>query len=585
LGSSVHQLLFQNYQMNSPLHNQFETQIRKLTGFPFQEFVTKLLMYKYGELNFISPRKNIDKGADGIILIEKEQIIVACFGTENNSAQNYCQKIRADLNKYNAVWQTEFPIWMFVTNHDVPSEAIQEITEINNTKKIIGISNLLELIFKLKPEERKKLGEYLSIKDIFFYEELDTVKKEIICCQGKLLNKDFRSSLLPINVCKYLVYDRYSNIRIWIGYPNIISKLNEIEHLFEEITNRQYGIRSWEIIDIKEFGSSKKDFSEGKILVISSFEDYKLLQYSNYTQLKEVQSIIICFNFPNISLSKIYANDLCKRLEKSGKSVPVIIEDDIHLKKSIGESASFPSLFRTILELPMHIPEEIKPILELFCEKEPFDSTILNFRTLQYPIINKIYSIIWKFGNLNHRKILLQSIKYDKDPGEVFAILKDDFYSIKEFLSIATSEQLKAIISNKRRNLLLLLLASQSSEIKKDELDQLLETFKLKNNSLVNKIRNNGDNSLPKTTIEFWIIKELQTQQYKKFIKNRTYNHLNTEMNYVRMMGEDHAEDSLKRILKEEDLRLGFKIINPDKYTPQVERKFSIEENLFIYEI
>jgi hypothetical protein len=62
--------------MNTPLQNILKTQIRSLRGFAFQDFITHLYLVKYGDKNFLPPRKVGDKGSDGIIL--SENMVVAC---------------------------------------------------------------------------------------------------------------------------------------------------------------------------------------------------------------------------------------------------------------------------------------------------------------------------------------------------------------------------------------------------------------------------------------------------------------------------------------------------------------------------
>ena len=56
--------------MNSPLQNSFRIQIQSLYKFDFQDFITKLFMFRYGAENYTPPRDIKDKGADGIITKE-----------------------------------------------------------------------------------------------------------------------------------------------------------------------------------------------------------------------------------------------------------------------------------------------------------------------------------------------------------------------------------------------------------------------------------------------------------------------------------------------------------------------------------
>ncbi len=64
--------------MENTLYNSFRIQISSLNLFDFQDFITKLFIYRYGSENYIPPRDIKDKGADGII--KDKEILVACYG-------------------------------------------------------------------------------------------------------------------------------------------------------------------------------------------------------------------------------------------------------------------------------------------------------------------------------------------------------------------------------------------------------------------------------------------------------------------------------------------------------------------------
>ena len=64
--------------MKEPLENIFITQITSLRGFDFQNFITKLYLLRYGNEDFLPPRKVKDKGSDGIILPREKSCCLLC---------------------------------------------------------------------------------------------------------------------------------------------------------------------------------------------------------------------------------------------------------------------------------------------------------------------------------------------------------------------------------------------------------------------------------------------------------------------------------------------------------------------------
>ena len=445
--------------------------------------------------------------------------------------------------------------------------------QINDVKDIEKVTEIL--IKELIKVQEKKLEEY------------HISKETTISCLGKLLYKDFKPSLLSINVSKYLVYDRYSNIKIWIGNPQIISELNKIEYKFNEITKGQYSERKWENTDVRELKNGEINKRKAKLIVIDSVQDYNLLQNS-IIELQNEIFVIICFNIQDISISKIYAYDFFNKLASKKIKVPVLIEDNIHIKQSINKSLSLYSLFQIILE---YVPEKTRLFLKLLCEKELSNSDFLKFVamvSIQNPLINFksiIFRLLCIFGSQEHRKKLIHNLENEDNPELIFAEIKDDLYSITEFLNIAKEDQLKAIVEISRRDILLLLVAGLKSGVKIEGLKQLLVKFGLTNYGKVNLILNKENCSQPKNTIDLWITKELYLQTYQDFIKTIEYSHINNEMNYVRLMTEEHNDNSLKQILENEDLRFGFKIINFNELNLQKKEKFKIDELLYINKI
>ncbi|HLP46537.1 MAG TPA: hypothetical protein VK469_11340 [Candidatus Kapabacteria bacterium] len=152
--------------MNGPLKNIFELQVKSLKGFNFQDFVSELFLLKFGERDFIPPRKVKDKGCDGIIASERR--VVSCYAPEANNSREFLKKVNDDFGSYKINWEKDYPNWMFITNLEVSPDQVKKINELKPDAQFMGIKNILALIEDLHSFKRKKLGRYLRIEDIYF---------------------------------------------------------------------------------------------------------------------------------------------------------------------------------------------------------------------------------------------------------------------------------------------------------------------------------------------------------------------------------------------------------------------------------
>ncbi len=156
--------------MNTPLYNQFKTQISSLKGFGFQDFVTQLYLLKYGSDGFLPPRKVQDMGSDGIILNEKR--VIACYGPDKYLLREFFKKAKSDFLNYQENLQSQYQNWTFISNLEVPQEAISKIhAELCSTAPVLGILNILETIFELSTSKQRKLGQFLGIDNEYFSKE------------------------------------------------------------------------------------------------------------------------------------------------------------------------------------------------------------------------------------------------------------------------------------------------------------------------------------------------------------------------------------------------------------------------------
>ena len=134
--------------------------------FEFQDFITKLFIFRYGSENYIPPREIKDKGADGIIT--KSETVVACYGPKKIEKKRYTKKIEDDFKSYSDNWQSKYKNWMFVTNNNIPEWAINKISSLKKDCSQIGLNNLLQMVDELPSYQKRELGNYLNIENGLF---------------------------------------------------------------------------------------------------------------------------------------------------------------------------------------------------------------------------------------------------------------------------------------------------------------------------------------------------------------------------------------------------------------------------------
>jgi hypothetical protein len=165
--------------MDKPLLNSFRIQIQSLYLFDFQNFITKLFMFRYGAENYIPPREIKDKGADGIIV--DKNTIVACYGPIKIEKNRYLDKIEDDYKSYSDNWQTAYKNWMFVTNNNIPEWGINRINKLKKDSSQIGLENILQFVDELQSYQKRELGNYLNIeKDLFARDYLKEIIEDLI---------------------------------------------------------------------------------------------------------------------------------------------------------------------------------------------------------------------------------------------------------------------------------------------------------------------------------------------------------------------------------------------------------------------
>ncbi len=279
--------------MNSPLQNNFQIQIESLHLFEFQDFITKLFMFRYGAENYISPRDIKDKGADGII--RDRNILVACYGPKKINKNRYIEKIVGDFESYSDNWESQYKNWMFVTNNDIPEYAISKINSLKEDTIQIGIKNILQFIDELPNHQRRELGKYLNIDNTLF--ALDYLKEVI-----EDLLKDASFTKKNIVYKKQIYFPE--KVRLNFKEADVESILIEFDSYFEN------GV--FDEIESLLLGYEDEDFEKLKHRIMYDFDnysesfkdrlrrltDYYLIKYSSENDddyLYYVRAVIIYF--------------------------------------------------------------------------------------------------------------------------------------------------------------------------------------------------------------------------------------------------------------------------------------------------
>ena len=156
--------------MNSPLQNQFKTQIAGLRGFAFQDFITRLYLLKYGSNGFLPPRRVRDSGSDGIILSENR--VVACYAPDNYDKKDFWKKVKGDYESFEKCLKSQYSNWSFISNIDIPQDVISKIhSELNRHALVLGIQNIVSSVEELSSGNKRKIGSFLNIDPDYFARE------------------------------------------------------------------------------------------------------------------------------------------------------------------------------------------------------------------------------------------------------------------------------------------------------------------------------------------------------------------------------------------------------------------------------
>ncbi|MFC1508892.1 hypothetical protein ACFL60_04290 [Candidatus Omnitrophota bacterium] len=256
--------------------------------------MTKLYLFKYGANGFLPPRKVQDVGSDGIILSEKR--VVACYGPKDYKLKRFFDKAEDDYKSYTKNLQLQYPNWSFISNLDVPQEAITKIhNEICQDAPILGIKNILVIIFELPASQRRHLGEYLNIEtDYFAKDYLSEILYEL------LKRSEFTKNNIPYKDVIYIP----EKFKLNYSFEDIEEALNEYnlfleDGVFKSIENTLQGYEDEEQTRIKhkiiyDYNNASGLFKlRLKILTENYLSQYSSLNDDDY--LFYIRAVLIYF--------------------------------------------------------------------------------------------------------------------------------------------------------------------------------------------------------------------------------------------------------------------------------------------------
>ncbi|MCL2312754.1 MAG: hypothetical protein FWC41_09780 [Firmicutes bacterium] len=228
--------------MKTPLQNQFEIQLKSLTGFEFQKAVAEIFLQKYGETGFTILRPTNDKGNDGIV--ESEKRVIACWGPHYNDSKkrlkDFENKINSDFKTYQTYWQEQYPNWSIVVNHQIDPKYDIIVKILSPNASVIGLEQLLFMIDNLKHYQKNLLGKYFKIgKDLFSQDYLHNFLEDL------LQESEISNEKIIYDRSKYFSVEQ--KIKLNYDADDIQIAINEYQHFAENgylvLVNNLIGIR------------------------------------------------------------------------------------------------------------------------------------------------------------------------------------------------------------------------------------------------------------------------------------------------------------------------------------------------------
>lgn len=216
------------------LKNAFKTQIENKRGFDFEDFIDELFLLKYGADNYLPLRRVRDNGNDGTIISERK--ILACYAPKKYVRKDFEVKvlgtntITGDFEKYKSEWESNFPNWEMLVNHDVAPEQLTIIDSLVGNTSIKGIKQIISIIEELPRAKLRKLAQFLEIESFIIQDYIRDILKDLL-----------NSSIVNEEIIKYK-HAPYIPKKIEINYnvedvDGALSEFQEISQNFNIVEN------------------------------------------------------------------------------------------------------------------------------------------------------------------------------------------------------------------------------------------------------------------------------------------------------------------------------------------------------------
>lgn len=229
--------------MDHIFEHQIKTAIDGLKENNFQDFITELLIKKYGT-NFTPIKQKKDKGGDGIV---NNTTIIAIYAPNKPDLGRFKRKIKEDFDKYKKNWRGNYPNWCVVYNGQFTADMLLCIDELDGGIQKMDINHILELIKSLPfPKIREVARDDLGIDEEHII--YDVLKKVI---EDLLSNTEETSSILKHTPPPYIE----NKVKINYNEVNIEGALNEYKDMIPDIAKLETILKSYDDEEISTLKS------------------------------------------------------------------------------------------------------------------------------------------------------------------------------------------------------------------------------------------------------------------------------------------------------------------------------------------
>lgn len=169
--------------MKAPLKTQIRTQISALTGFNFQNFIVEMFLLTFGSDGFTPIRRVKDKSCDGIF--SKDKTILAAYGPNTYTKKQFEEKVDSDFDGYKKNWQSKFPHWRFIVNHDLSPNEVLYVETLH--QEIWGLEQIVAFIETLNSATIRELASILRIdvSDFLANDYLEEILSDLLRVEGQ----------------------------------------------------------------------------------------------------------------------------------------------------------------------------------------------------------------------------------------------------------------------------------------------------------------------------------------------------------------------------------------------------------------